>query len=135
MSITAAAPATSPQVTAAVSGRSYEYGSLSKQQLDTLRAVAGYDFNWPPTPGSGTFPLAAVFVANHMNLSNPFMAQQPLTVDSLKALATAGLIDAAGLARGVAFLRGDQTAVRADGSSAAWRPAPGTVAPDGSMYL
>lgn len=131
-SATAPTPLTPPDTTpTARNATSYSGGgALSKQQLDTLRAVAGYDFNWPPTADSGLFPLAAARVAHH-NLQTSFTAEQSLTVDNLKSLAASGLIDAAGLARGTAFLRGERAA---DVAPVA-RPVPGTVAADGSMYL
>lgn len=88
---------------------SYDYGPLSDQQLKTLRAAVGYDFNWPPTADSGAFPLAAV-VLSQRDMSSDIAAQKQLTASGLRELAAAGLLSATDVARGTAFLRNGSAA-------------------------
>jgi hypothetical protein len=124
----AAGPGAVPTSTSALSG----FGSLSSQQLKTLRAAVGYDFNWPPSHND-LFPWAALELSQQ-NGSGWIAAQKDLTAAGLNKLAAAGLLSAADVARGTAYLQqGSATAVARQG--AARRPVSGTVAADGSVYL
>jgi hypothetical protein len=120
-------------------------GPLSVRELGALRAAVGFDFAWPPTATSA-IPVAALMVANqHSQELAGHLKVKQLQADDLLKLAAAGLLDAVGVARGVAYLQ--HTSETADASAvsggnttqgdaaATARPTPGTVAADGSVYL
>jgi hypothetical protein len=112
-------------------------GPLSVRELGTLRAAVGFNFAWPPTATSAV-PVAAMMVANqHAQESAAGLQVKQLQAEDLLKLAAAGLLDAVGVARGVAYLQhmsGGGNTAQGDAAATA-RPTPGAVAADGSAYL
>ncbi len=117
------------------------WGPLLASDVALIQAATNTKFNWPPIEGQG-FPEAAfdlsVMRARQAAENVPMKA---LTANDLSTLRNAGIIDEQFFTKSIDYLK---TGGRTDGSlsvidltvpRSATRIAPGTVAPDGSIYM
>ena len=117
-----------------------KHGILLESDIAMIQAATNTIFNWPPRQGE-LVPVSAIELAAwRQRQSIEGSALGKITATNLDALVQQGIIDEVFATKAKEYLangeQDDSTAGRTDlRVQAPYRPQPGTVMPDGSIYM
>jgi len=115
-------------------------GVLFDSDIAMLKAVTNTEFDWPPKEGGGAPQAAFDLAAWRQDQMNKGSALGKITATDLDALVRRGILDADFAAKAKEYLANGEkspstTAPTDLRINALGRPQPGTIGPDGSIYM